>query len=547
MDGCNLSHPSRFLPLLPFVHPQARGLRVGNLLPFTAPSISQQFPDSTLLLRLRTSTAVMDQLHQFHHPRRIQVLFPLVILLLSFLSSGTQGFLLFPSSILSSAPSRNIRLPQRASPCSSRNLPSTSSRLLPFYPASLSSSLSFDPSRFVRPQTQSLAASSSSPEEEGNNENTAEESAAIWGLTDLGNSNFGKFGSEQDPHRNIRPQFLDGRGAPWKEGADFLPELMEIKMRIQGVNVYLVGMPGSGKTTLGRMLAEGLQYRWMDLDQFIEQKLGKAATKVFEEDGEEVWRKQETLGMGALQTYVQTVVSTGGGIMQRKENLPFLHSGLIVWLDLPPEGIVARMQSSGEIEKRPLLKAASDPVQAVRSLYEERKGNYALADVRVVLRGEDDAVKCLKRVAHRIIEELDLRPPKAKMWEEKRNKMKNLWETMKAKGSMTDINEVPAEEGGENPTIGAIKALNRDSKGKGEGKKDWGGKADKRGQKKKGFGGAVRKGGEGSSQEGRQESAPETAAVGSQGVGFGLGLEEYMKGEEGKRKEGEDGEVAEAA
>lgn len=326
-----------------------------------------------------------------------------------------------------------------------------------------------------------------------------------------------------------------------------MPELMEIKMRIQGVNVYLVGMPGSGKTTLGRMLAEGLQYRWMDLDQFIEQKLGKAATKVFEEDGEEVWRKQETLGMGALQTYVQTVVSTGGGIMQRKENLPFLHSGLIVWLDLPPEGIVARMQSSGEIEKRPLLKAASDPVQAVRSLYEERKGNYALADVRVVLRGEDDAVKCLKRVAHRIIEELDLRPPKAKMWEEKRNKMKNLWETMKAKGSMTDINEVPAEEGGENPTIGAIKALNRDSKGKGEGKKDWGGKADKRGQKKKGFGGAVRKGGEGSSQEGRQESAPETAAVGSQGVGFGLGLEEYMKGEEGKRKEGEDGEVAEAA
>lgn len=49
------------------------------------------------------------------------------------------------------------------------------------------------------------------------------------------------------------------------------------------------------------------------------------------------------------------------------------------------------------------------------------------ADVRVVLRAEDDAVRCLKRVVHRIIEELDLRPPKAKMWEEKRNKMKNLY------------------------------------------------------------------------------------------------------------------------
>ena len=46
--------------------------------------------------------------------------------------------------------------------------------------------------------------------------------------------------------------------------------------------------------------------------------------------------------------------------------------------------------------------------------------------MRVVLRPDDDAVKCLKRVVHRVIEELDLRPPKAKMWEEKRNKMKNL-------------------------------------------------------------------------------------------------------------------------
>ena len=117
------------------------------------------------------------------------------------------------------------------------------------------------------------------------------------------------------------------------------------------------------------MLAEGLNYRWMDLDQFIEQKLGKTATEVFETEGEEVWRKQETLGMGALQTYVQTVVSTGGGIMQRKENLPFLHSGLIVWLDLPPDAIVARMKTSGEIEKRPLLKQAADPVEALRALY----------------------------------------------------------------------------------------------------------------------------------------------------------------------------------
>ena len=131
--------------------------------------------------------------------------------------------------------------------------------------------------------------------------------------------------------------------------------------------------------------------------------------QVFAEDGEEVWRKQENLALGAvspfsqlhclylcsteekrektqnispcdciilptcvcmsdipptptpttnqnqMQTFVQTVVSTGGGIMTRRENLPFLHSGLIVWLDLPPDGIVERMKASGEIAKRPIL------------------------------------------------------------------------------------------------------------------------------------------------------------------------------------------------
>jgi shikimate kinase len=203
------------------------------------------------------------------------------------------------------------------------------------------------------------------------------------------------------------------------------------------VNVYLVGMMGSGKTTVGRMLAEGLgAYRWMDLDQFIEGKMGKTAAQVHiylfsvckythvcasidamlpcclcvcvlslnvnptahfttlsltagvcgGRRGGVAEAGEHRAGRGAcyciihilipvyfrlddptypsthihihnkqMQTFVQTVVSTGGGIMQRRENLPFLHSGLIVWLDLPPDGIVARMQESGEIAKRPLL------------------------------------------------------------------------------------------------------------------------------------------------------------------------------------------------
>lgn len=73
------------------------------------------------------------------------------------------------------------------------------------------------------------AASSSSSSSSDKSENDA-----IWGLTDLGNANFGKFGSEIDPHRNMKPMWMDAQ-AEWKkdEGCDFLPELKEIQSRIQ--------------------------------------------------------------------------------------------------------------------------------------------------------------------------------------------------------------------------------------------------------------------------------------------------------------------------
>ena len=73
----------------------------------------------------------------------------------------------------------------------------------------------------------SSSSSSSSPEKS--------ENEAIWGLTDLGNANFGKFGSEIDPHRHMKPMWMDAQGAEWKksDACDFLPELKEIQSRIQ--------------------------------------------------------------------------------------------------------------------------------------------------------------------------------------------------------------------------------------------------------------------------------------------------------------------------
>jgi shikimate kinase len=327
----------------------------------------------------------------------------------------------------------------------------------------------------------------------------------LFGLTDLGNTNFGQFGSEKDPHRHLQPPWMN-QNATWKqdEAVDFLPELREIRSRIMGTNLWIVGMPGSGKTTLGRMLAEGLGYRWLDLDAQIEQMIGKTASRCFEEDGEAVWRKQETKLCGALQSYVQTVVSTGGGIMTTKENLPLLHTGLIVWLDLPADAIVKRLEEAGEVDKRPLLKQASDPVEALMKLYNERQKHYKLADVRVQVREQDTPVRVLRRVSHRIIEELDLRPPKARAWEEKRHKMKQMWNMMKAQGQGVNINSIPdmeEETGQRGPDYSAELIKAKPPEGAGEGPED---------------------------------DAP---AVGSQGSGFGLGMDDYLGGSPQKSAE----------
>lgn len=69
---------------------------------------------------------------------------------------------------------------------------------------------------------------------------------------------------------------------------------------------------------------------------------------------------------------------------------------------------------------------ASDPMAALRELYEKRQAGYALADVRVQVSGSEDPVSVLGSVVSRIHEELDLRPPKAKAWEDKRERMKRM-------------------------------------------------------------------------------------------------------------------------
>src|SRR5690554_1166696 len=117
------------------------------------------------------------------------------------------------------------------------------------------------------------------------------------------------------------------------------------------MNIYLIGMPGSGKSTLGKRLAEQLQMPFIDLDHFIEQKHLLYIDEIFSMYGEEKFREIETESLKDVLNQ-NAVISTGGGIVMKKHNQTIME-GLKIYIDTPIEIIEKRLKSSYD---RPLLK-----------------------------------------------------------------------------------------------------------------------------------------------------------------------------------------------
>lgn len=150
---------------------------------------------------------------------------------------------------------------------------------------------------------------------------------------------------------------------------------------LQGLNIYLIGMMGVGKTTIGELLASQLNYRFLDTDFLIEKIADKTINQIFEEEGENYFRDLETQILGEVSLYIRSVISTGGGIILNPQNWSYLHYGLIVWLDAPVELLVKRL---AEDESRPLLKQ-SDLQFKLNSLLETRKSLYQMADLHILI------------------------------------------------------------------------------------------------------------------------------------------------------------------
>jgi len=137
--------------------------------------------------------------------------------------------------------------------------------------------------------------------------------------------------------------------------------------------VSLVGLPGCGKTTVGRQLARRLQLPFADSDHLIEVRLGCSIREFFESEGESRFREIESEVIGGLTQGPSCVLSTGGGAILRKENREFLRSaGQVVYLKSTPDELFRRLRHDST---RPLLRV-DDPLARMRELYVERDPLY---------------------------------------------------------------------------------------------------------------------------------------------------------------------------
>lgn len=138
-------------------------------------------------------------------------------------------------------------------------------------------------------------------------------------------------------------------------------------------NVYLVGLMGAGKTTIGKALARRLAYHFVDTDHEVEARTGVGLPTIFEIEGEDGFRKREAQVIAELADLDAQVVATGGGAVLRPENRQNLRaSGLVIYLDVPLPTLHERTRHD---KKRPLLQV-SDPRQKLRELHAQRDPLY---------------------------------------------------------------------------------------------------------------------------------------------------------------------------
>ena len=140
--------------------------------------------------------------------------------------------------------------------------------------------------------------------------------------------------------------------------------------------LFICGLPGSGKSTLGKKIANKLKFKFIDLDNQIQIDTGFSPAHWISAHSDEIFRKKESESLRKINFEEDTVVSCGGGTPCFEGNLNWmLQHGTCIYLDVP-EGMVLKRLQQGEPGTRPLIDKA-DPLSSLRVLIEKRKDCYA--------------------------------------------------------------------------------------------------------------------------------------------------------------------------
>jgi shikimate kinase len=161
------------------------------------------------------------------------------------------------------------------------------------------------------------------------------------------------------------------------------------------VNLALIGFMGTGKTSVGRLVADQLHYDYVDTDELIQAHTGRTITEIFRTDGETAFRALEEKVVAELATRTKMVIATGGGLPANPANLTSLKThALVVCLWASPEKIWERVKNQSH---RPLLHDP-DPQAKIRELLAARDPFYRQADVLL-----NTELRSLREVTQQIV------------------------------------------------------------------------------------------------------------------------------------------------
>ena len=154
--------------------------------------------------------------------------------------------------------------------------------------------------------------------------------------------------------------------------------------RLQNLNIYLIGMMGSGKSTIGQILAKQIGYGFLDTDTSIERLTKQSIKEIFAAVGEEQFRLIESQVLSEVSAHTKLVVATGGGIVIKQENWGSLRQGLVVWLDVAENVLWQRLVAD---TTRPLL-LDPNPQAKLQEILASRRSRYGEADLKILITQE---------------------------------------------------------------------------------------------------------------------------------------------------------------